>query len=96
MRSATLLELKAVLKSGGRFGHEAGGIDGAVSEAAAVGEMSLEFLPVSLVVAVESHTCHSKKTDPRGNAEDGQHLPLVGVTTLCGGENKVQSNEFLL
>lgn len=44
-----LLELKAVLKSGGRFGHEAGGIDGTVSEAAAVGEMSLEFLPVSPV-----------------------------------------------
>lgn len=42
-----LLELEAVLEAGSRFGHEAGGVDAAVPQAAAVGEMSLEFFPVS-------------------------------------------------
>ena len=42
-----LLELETVLEAGSRFGHEAGGVDAAVPQAAAVGEMSLEFFPVS-------------------------------------------------
>lgn len=46
----------------------------------------------SLVASVESHTRHSKETDPRGDAEDGQHLPLVGVAALCGGEKTVQGS----
>lgn len=41
-----------------------------------------------LVAPVESRARHSEKTHPRGDAEDGQHLPLVGVAALCarGGE----------
>lgn len=43
----------------------------------------------SLVASVERHACDSEETDPRGDAEDGQHLPLVGVTALCrGGKGK--------
>lgn len=41
-----------------------------------------------LVAAIESHACHSEETDPRGDAEDGQHLPLVGVTALCRGRRE--------
>lgn len=44
-----LLEGKAVLEPGTGFGHEAGGVHTAVPQAAALGEMSLEFLPVSPV-----------------------------------------------
>lgn len=42
----------------------------------------------SLVAAVKSHACHSEETDPRGDAEDGQHLPLVGVAALCRGRRE--------
>ncbi len=41
------MELKAVLKPGSRFGHEARGVDTAVPQAAGIREMSLEFFPVS-------------------------------------------------
>lgn len=38
--------MKAVLKPRSGFGHEARGVDTAVSQAAAVGELNLEFFPV--------------------------------------------------
>ncbi len=52
-----LLELEAVLEPGSRFGHEAGGVDAAVPQAAAIGEMSLEFFPVS---SEEESRCRHK------------------------------------
>ena len=38
--------MKAVLKPRRGFGHEGRGVDAAFSQAAAVGELSLEFFPV--------------------------------------------------
>lgn len=39
--------MKAVLKPRSGFGHEAGGVDAAVSQTAAAGEMSLKLFAVS-------------------------------------------------
>lgn len=54
------MELKAVLESGSRFGHEARGVDTAVPQGAAIGEVSLEFLPVS---PGEESRCRQKERD---------------------------------
>lgn len=55
-----LLQLKAVLEPGSRFGHEARRIHTAVPQAAALGEMSLEFFPVS---SVQECRCEEKERD---------------------------------
>lgn len=50
--------MKAVLKPWGGFGHEAGGVDAAVSQTAAAGEMSLELFTVS---PLEENICKERK-----------------------------------
>lgn len=47
--------MKAVLNPGSGFGHEAGGVDAAVSQASTIRKMSLEFLSVSSVEGRERH-----------------------------------------
>lgn len=42
-------------------------------------------------MAVQSHAGHAQKTDTQGDAQDGQHLSLVRLSTLCGIKHTLRS-----